>query len=184
MNRSRKIRVTGLMAAVTLMAALSFSLFAFQPQQVSAQTTPPTVNITIQNFAFSPATITIPVGTKVIWTNKDSMAHTVTSDSGDMLKSALIPQNTTFEFTFTTAGTFSYHCTPHPNMKANIVVTAATSAAPATTAASSSPVKAPATGAGGSLTGPTGQDMLLWLIPLTALGLISLVALVRRRSHR
>ena len=158
------------------MVALFLSLFA-APTQVSAQAAPPTMNITIQGFAFSPATMTIPVGTKVIWTNKDSVAHTVTSDSGGVLNSALIPQNTTFEFTFTTAGTFSYHCTPHPNMKANIIVTAA---AAATTSA---PAQVPATGFGGN--SPASQEWLLWLLPLTILSVVSLLGLaVRRRTHR
>ena len=168
------------------MLALFLSLFAI-PTEVSAQTAPPTMTVNIQGFAFAPATITIPVGTKVIWTNKDTAAHTVTSDSGGVLNSPLIPQNGTFEFTFTTAGTFSYHCTPHPNMKANIVVTAATAATTAAATAASSgsaPAQVPATGIGG-LNNPESQGQLLWLIPLTALSLITLLALaVRRRTHR
>jgi amicyanin len=82
------------------------------------------MEISITNFSFSPDTITIPVGTKVTWTNKDSVGHTVTSDdTGGVLKSPLIEQNKTFEYTFDKAGTYAYHCTPHPFMKAKIIVT-------------------------------------------------------------
>lgn len=83
------------------------------------------VNITLQNFSINPNVITIPAGTKVIWTNKDSVSHTVTSDSGKVLDSPLIKSNTTFEYTFNEAGTFDYHCEPHPQMRGKIIVTAA-----------------------------------------------------------
>ncbi|MDB5080680.1 MAG: plastocyanin [Chloroflexi bacterium] len=83
------------------------------------------IEINIADFKYAPETITIPVGTKVIWTNKDSSAHTVTSDeSGGPLKSPLFDQGKTFEYTFDKAGTYAYHCEPHPFMKGKIVVTA------------------------------------------------------------
>src|SRR5947209_7178051 len=76
-----------------------------------------TVSITIQNFAFQPPTMTIPVGTTVTWTNMDSASHTSTSDAGDAVtwSSPLLPTGGTFSFTFTQAGTFPYHCSVHPN---------------------------------------------------------------------
>ena len=81
------------------------------------------MEITISNFSFMPDTLTVPVGTKVVWTNKDSVGHTVTSDdTGGPLKSPLIDQGKTFEFTFDKAGTYSYHCTPHPFMKGTVIV--------------------------------------------------------------
>ena len=83
--------------------------------------------ITIQGFAFSPATITVPVGTKVTWTNKDPAAHTVTSDTG-AFDSKNLTTGATFSFTFNQAGSFAYHCAIHPRMVATIVVTGAASA--------------------------------------------------------
>jgi amicyanin len=82
------------------------------------------MQVTIADFKFAPESLTIPVGTKVIWTNNDSVSHTVTGDdTGSPLKSDLIPQGKTFEYTFSKAGTYAYHCTPHPFMKATIIVT-------------------------------------------------------------
>lgn len=79
--------------------------------------------VTIENYKFAPATMTIKVGTKVTWTNKDTVKHTVTVDSGDGPKSDLFGKGETFSYTFTKAGSYSYHCEPHPYMKATITVT-------------------------------------------------------------
>jgi plastocyanin len=99
-----------------------------------AQTSPPpgttsgpdftpgkTADVTIQNFAFSPATITVTVGTTVTWTNNDGATHTVTSDTG-VFDSGNMANGKTYSRTFSQAGTFTYHCTIHPNMKATVIV--------------------------------------------------------------
>ena len=84
--------------------------------------------VLIRNFAFAPATLTVPVGTTVIWTNEDSAAHQVVSDTqpADMflsdLASEALPQGEAYRFTFTKPGTFGYHCQIHPSMKGTIVV--------------------------------------------------------------
>ena len=77
----------------------------------------------IANFAFSPSTLTIKSGDSVTWTNRDSSAHTVTSDSGNELDSERISNGQIYTHVFAQPGTYSYHCTPHPGMKATIVVT-------------------------------------------------------------
>ena len=83
---------------------------------------PKTYSVEIKSFAFNPATLTIKIGDSITWTNKDSVKHTVTSDSGNELDSELLSQNEVYTHTFNSAGTFNYHCTPHPYMKAKIVV--------------------------------------------------------------
>lgn len=95
------------------------------------------VAVTINGFAFMPATITVPVGTRVVWTNQQpQVSHTVTSDTGGIFDSGALQTGMTFAFTFNQAGTFAYHCNIHPNMHGTVVVTAvgatATAAAPAT----------------------------------------------------
>jgi plastocyanin len=82
-----------------------------------------TLEITIVNFSFSPNEVTIKKGTTVTWTNQDSVIHTATSDTG-IFDSGNLSQGQSFSYTFSTAGTFPYVCTPHKaNMKATIVVT-------------------------------------------------------------
>jgi len=75
----------------------------------------------IQNMAFNPATITVNANTTIKWTNKDGVAHTVTSDAG-LFDSGNISSGETYSRTFTTSGTFTYHCTPHPSMTASVTV--------------------------------------------------------------
>lgn len=87
----------------------------------TAQTTD---KVTIANFAFSPASITVKKGTTVTWTNQDSATHTVTEmDGQDGPKSGDLSQGQTFTFTYNTAGTFKYHCSIHPNMTGTVTVT-------------------------------------------------------------
>lgn len=91
--------------------------------------------VTIQNFAFSPASLTVSPGTTVTWTNKDSTAHTVTIDSGSGPNSGQIQPGQSYSFTFQQSGTYAYHCSIHPQMKATVVVSSSPSSgqAPSTT---------------------------------------------------
>jgi plastocyanin len=81
-----------------------------------------TADIAISNFAFDPASITIKVGTTVVWTNKDSANHSITSDTG-LWDSGGIAQGESYTRVFDTAGTFTYYCSIHPSMKGTIIVT-------------------------------------------------------------
>ena len=105
-----------------------YYLWRYGPGGVPATTTPattPATNVTsvmIHNFSFMPQSISVPKGTTVTWTNMDGVSHTVTSDTGAFNSGVLHP-NDTFQFTFNTPGTFTYHCSIHTSMKATIVVT-------------------------------------------------------------
>lgn len=76
-------------------------------------------NVTIKNFAFSPATITVKAGTTVVWTNEDSATHTVNSAT---FNSGNLGTGQTFSQTFSTPGTFNYSCGIHPSMKGVVIV--------------------------------------------------------------
>jgi plastocyanin len=77
-----------------------------------------------EKYSFEPATLSVKVGTQVVWLNTSDAPHTVTSDTGGALASPdNITPNKTYKFTFTTAGTFPYHCNIHPYMKGTITVT-------------------------------------------------------------
>jgi len=82
--------------------------------------TPGDNEVFIQGNKFDPATITVAAGTVVVWTNKDNVAHTVTStghfDSGS------ISAGMSFSINFDSTGTFDYHCTLHSGMTGTVVV--------------------------------------------------------------
>ncbi len=78
--------------------------------------------VNIQNFAFSPATITVSAGTTVTWTNLDSTTHKIVSDSGSELDSPNMDNGGVYTHTFSTAGTYAYHCGIHTYMKGTVIV--------------------------------------------------------------
>jgi plastocyanin len=80
-----------------------------------------TNGVTIANFAFAPASITVAPGQTVTWTNKDSTMHTVTEDKG-VWDSKKLAVGATFQNTFDQAGTFTYHCAIHLSMHGTVVV--------------------------------------------------------------
>jgi plastocyanin len=81
-------------------------------------------SVTIKDFAFSPASITVKKGTTVTWTNSDTTTHTVTESDGQTgPDSGSLPSGKTYSFTFNTTGTFKYKCTLHPNMTGTVTVT-------------------------------------------------------------
>jgi plastocyanin len=80
-----------------------------------------TVRVVIRNNAFQTAQLTVSPGTTVLWVNEDQLQHTVTADDNSY-DSGMIDLRGTWAHTFGQAGTFTYHCTPHPFMKGTVVV--------------------------------------------------------------
>jgi len=78
-------------------------------------------DITISNFQFSPATIEIVAGETAQWVNNDNVPHTIIADDNSF-QSPTLQAGESFNFTFTQAGTFNYHCSIHPTMKGTITV--------------------------------------------------------------
>ena len=86
--------------------------------------TPPAnsgTSVSIINMSFSPVNLTVTAGSTVKWTNNDGMIHTVTSDNGSF-DSGNLAGGASYSKTFSTAGTFPYHCTIHPGMTGTITV--------------------------------------------------------------
>ena len=95
------------------------------PQTTAAPATPAmpsTAAVTIQNFAFNPSSVTVSAGGTVTWTNRDQATHTVTSDTGAFTSNNLVTGNS-YSFTFTTPGTYRYHCSIHTGMMGTVIVT-------------------------------------------------------------
>ena len=83
-----------------------------------------TRHVTIQNMSFTPQTITVKRGTRVVWKNIDTVTHNVTSTNGPstsasvtgLFASPTLNKGATFSFTFKKKGRFFYECTFHATM--------------------------------------------------------------------
>lgn len=79
--------------------------------------------VRIVDFSFSPAQVTVPRNGKVTFVNcsAGSIQHTSTSDNG-VWNSGFLVKFATYEREFTAAGSFPFHCEPHPSMKGTVTV--------------------------------------------------------------
>lgn len=100
------LRVTGL--ALLVVAAV--------PQARAAESA-----VTIDNFTFTPQTLTVPKGTTVTWTNRDDIPHVVLL-TAVKARSPVLDTGQSYSFTFDQPGTFEYYCALHPHMKGSVVV--------------------------------------------------------------
>lgn len=87
----------------------------------SAATGGPPAVVEMKQYAFTPASLTVAAGTTAVFTNSDSVAHTVTAadksfDSGNLEAGA------TWSHLFAKPGTYAYLCAYHTYMKGTIVV--------------------------------------------------------------
>lgn len=96
------------------------------------------VDIDIKDFTYSESNIKIKKGTKVTWTNQDTLKHNVMgkhehSDIAhdapsreevkvDMFAGQLLEKGETYSFIFNKVGTQQYHCSPHPYMEGSVTV--------------------------------------------------------------
>jgi plastocyanin len=79
--------------------------------------------VVIDNFAFSPAALTVTTGTRVTWVNRDDVPHTATSTARPRLfDSRTLDTDERFSHVFTAPGTYEYFCAVHPHMTGRIVV--------------------------------------------------------------
>jgi plastocyanin len=94
------------------------------------------IAVSITNFQFTPSTAQGPLNTVVTWTNNaGATSHTTTSDTTNpdgspgigLWDSGTLSGEQQFPFTFTAAGSYTYHCTIHPTMKATINIRPAAS---------------------------------------------------------
>ena len=88
---------------------------------LEAETAPATRDVGIDNFSFSPASISVPAGTTVRWINRDDIPHTVVADDRSF-KSAVLDTDGQFSRQFTQPGTIKYFCSIHPRMTGTVVI--------------------------------------------------------------
>jgi plastocyanin len=121
LDRRLRTRIVGALGGAVLVGALAAGSALAASHQVG-----------IAGFSFSPKSVTIAVGDTVVWDNSDVQHHTATADDNSF-DTGPISSGTPKSVTFSTAGTFAYHCSIHPTMTATIVVKAATGGTPPAT---------------------------------------------------
>jgi plastocyanin len=96
------------------------ALLALAPAAATSAA-PPANQITIKDFMFAPASLTIKAGTTVTWLNEDEEPHTVVSASG-LFRSKAIDTKENFTYTFDKPGEYHFICTIHPQMMGTVIV--------------------------------------------------------------
>jgi plastocyanin len=153
-------------------------------------------SVTIKDFSFSPASITVSVGETVTWQNSGPSGHSATARDGSF-DTGVLDKGESRSHTFDKAGTFAYICTPHPFMHGTVKVVAAGgagggSASPPGGAGSSSGGSSPgdstsssssgdSTGSGGEELASTGSDV--WILACLGVLMLGLGIAVERRTN-
>ena len=115
----KKMSFAGFAIVLSLSAATVFILHPIWAKGEDAKA--PAMEVQVDNFTFSPGTLTVSVNSAVTWVNKDDIPHVIASNGG-LFKSKALDTDQKFSYTFTKAGTYPYYCTIHPKMEGKIVV--------------------------------------------------------------
>ncbi len=113
------VRRAALMLALALAIAAGSATVWRGAGQASAQNAD--AKITIDNFTFAPAELTISVGTTVTWDNHDDIPHSVV-EKNKLFRSKALDTDESYSFTVTSAGVYDYFCGLHPHMVGKIIV--------------------------------------------------------------
>jgi plastocyanin len=116
MRRAVSVFVVSIVVAAALMLVGQNRIEAGVPQAK-----PQNAEVKIDNFSFTPASITVAAGTTITWTNRDDIPHTVVADD-KAFKSKVMDTDEKFSYTFGKAGTYPYFCSVHPKMTGKVIV--------------------------------------------------------------
>jgi plastocyanin len=112
----------GLIVLGSMLAGCNPSMSQTNPAP-AANTPAVAEKVVIDNFAFKPATLTIPVGGTVTWVNQDDVPHTATASvKPRAFDSGSLDTDQQYSFTFKTPGRYEYFCAVHPHMTGVIIV--------------------------------------------------------------
>jgi len=109
-----------LIAALVFIAGCAGS----PPSRPATPVYTPQTTVLIGSSGVNPQVMVIDKGVTVTFLNLDMGVHTITSDTGDpdSFTSPPLVNNSRYQFTFTIAGTYGYHCTDNPSIKGTIIV--------------------------------------------------------------
>ena len=108
-----------LVAILPLVLVAMLALYPTRAKGCESKVSP--LQVQVDNFTFSPETLTVPVNSTVTWVNKDDVPHVIAGADG-LFKSKALDTDDKYSYTFTKAGTYSYYCSIHPKMTGKIIV--------------------------------------------------------------
>ena len=120
MDMKKNIVCTSL-AVVVPLAVVTAALMLQPARATGEDNKAQAMEVRVDNFTFTPETLTVPVNKPVTWVNKDDIPHVIASSDG-LFKSKALDTDQQYSFTFTKAGTYPYFCAIHPKMVGKIVV--------------------------------------------------------------
>jgi plastocyanin len=122
--RPRSIILLALAAVVVVVAALLISHRSGSSTSAGAGSAPLSghVKIDISNFMYSPAVLTVKVGSTITVTNEDETEHTATANTEGAFDTGTLTKGQSMSFKVNKVGTFSYHCSFHAFMHGTIKV--------------------------------------------------------------
>jgi plastocyanin len=109
------------MVGLILNALNALNALSARPAAAAETAAAAGTTVKIDNFTFTPQSLTVKAGTTVTWINEDDIPHTVVATEM-AFKSKVLDTDDKYTFTFTAAGTFQYFCSLHPHMTGTIVV--------------------------------------------------------------
>lgn len=174
------VRNTTVRMATGLALGIALALLAFvaMPARAANQA------VSITGFAFAPATVNVSVGDTVTWTNNEGggVPHTASSDTAGVFDSGQLSGGQSFSRTFTTAGSFPYHCNVHPTMTGLVVVAAA--AGGTSTPAGGATQAPPAVGTGLAAEGGASTIPVLVVLGATAISFAAATTVIVAARHQ
>jgi plastocyanin len=123
--RTRYLLAIGMLLGALTACSSSSSTGSTPPSTSSGSTSSSTgggTTVTITDFKFTPATLSVAVGTKVTFVNQGATVHTATTQDSSTISSGNLTKGQSYTVTFTKKGTYNYICTIHPFMQGTIVV--------------------------------------------------------------
>lgn len=119
---ARRALAFALAAFVILPSGAARLAFAASNDNADVAAAGPTYRVEIHNFAFSPNTLTVPKGARIVWINRDEEPHTIVSTAGAFKASQALDTNDSFATTLDKPGAYAYFCGIHPMMVGKIIV--------------------------------------------------------------
>jgi plastocyanin len=104
-----------------VLLTLPLAAFILRSRATAHPLSASSAEIKIDNFTFAPTMLIVRKGTRITWTNRDDIPHTVV-ENDKLFKSHVLDTGEAFTFTPTQPGTYKYYCSIHPKMTAELIV--------------------------------------------------------------